>query len=99
LIIFIKHQQDRHTSKEDLGGHPEYKKILISSPAMAAASLGLARWQHPCKLQLPEVWLIGNNLANYSILLRSGSLATILQITGSLATILQITASFSGLAQ
>jgi hypothetical protein len=61
-----------HEGKEDLGGYPEYKKILISSPASAAASLGLARWQQPCNLQPPLATLlqiaasIGNTLANCS---------------------------------
>jgi hypothetical protein len=31
-----KHQQKGHEGKKDLGGYPEYKKTLISSPARAA---------------------------------------------------------------
>jgi len=59
LIISLKNTSRKgHEGKEDLGGYPEYKKTLISSPASAAASLGLARWQQPCKLQPPLATLL-----------------------------------------
>jgi hypothetical protein len=65
-LIISTHQQKGHEGKEDLGGYPEYKKTS------AAASLGLARGQQPCKLQPPLATLLQiaasmcNTLANYS---------------------------------